>query len=128
MAKENIKLEILRIWVFDKMLSVQWNFLAMDRLSPQLVYTCCILSGVDRFHPLNTKLSQQLEDVERRLSNLTLDQGMTQREEDTASISDASHSPNVDVSNGDVGVMPQALQMFSTPHREASATRITRQV
>lgn len=89
---------------------------------------CCIFSGVDRFHPLNTKLSQQLEDVERRLSNLTLDQGVTQREEDTASISDASHSPNVDVSNGDVGAISQALQMYSTPHREKSSTRITRQV
>ncbi|KAK4319922.1 hypothetical protein Pmani_009183 [Petrolisthes manimaculis] len=93
-------------------------YLTLDRLR---------MPGVDRFHPLNTKLSQQLEDVERRLSNLTLDHGITQREEDTASISDASQSPNVDVTNGEMGVIPHALHMFSTPHRENSATRITRQ-
>ncbi|XP_069959256.1 E3 SUMO-protein ligase RanBP2 isoform X4 [Cherax quadricarinatus] len=94
-------------------------YLTLDRLR---------MPGVDRFHPLNTKLSQQLEDVERRLSHMTLDQDITaQREDDTESISDASQSPNPDLTNGHVTNMPQ-MTVFSTPYRDIkNSTRITRQ-
>ncbi|XP_050685892.1 E3 SUMO-protein ligase RanBP2-like isoform X2 [Eriocheir sinensis] len=73
-------------------------YLTLDRLR---------MPGVDRFHPLNTKLSQQLEDVERRLSLLTPAGQSTHHhhhlhhhtEEDAESFSDASHSAH-DLTNG----------------------------
>lgn len=89
-----------------------------------------LFTGVDRFHPLNTKLSQQLEDVERRLSHISVDQDIhTQREDDTESISDASQSPRPDLANGHVINASQPPQMFSTPYRDnRNSSRITRQV
>ncbi|KAK7072855.1 hypothetical protein SK128_020456 [Halocaridina rubra] len=92
-------------------------YLTLDRLR---------MPGVDRVHPLNAKLSQQLEDVERKLSSISSDADI-QREEDTESLSDDSQSQRLDLSNGHA-IACQPGRMFSTPVREIrNSTRIARQ-
>ncbi|KAK8396428.1 hypothetical protein O3P69_005465 [Scylla paramamosain] len=87
-------------------------YLTLDRLR---------MPGVDRYHPLNAKLSQQLEDVERRLSLLTsAGQGVHHhrhhhhQEDDTESLSDSSHSPH-DLTNGHDPTSSPHLALHSTP-------------
>ncbi|XP_066979899.1 E3 SUMO-protein ligase RanBP2 isoform X2 [Macrobrachium rosenbergii] len=94
-------------------------YLTLDRLR---------MPDIDRCHPLNTKLSQQLEDVEKRLSHITLNPDVSvQREDDTESLSDDSQS-RLDLTNGHVNNGSQALHMFSTPVRDnRNGSRITRQ-
>ncbi|XP_042203503.1 ranBP2-like and GRIP domain-containing protein 3 isoform X1 [Homarus americanus] len=94
-------------------------YLTLDRLR---------MPGVDRGHPLHTKLNQQLQDVERRLSHMALDKSVSrQQEDDTESISDASQSPSPDLENV-ITNLPQTPHLFSTPYTEKkSSARITRQ-
>lgn len=98
-------------------------YLTLDRLR---------MPGVDRFHSLNTKLNQELEEVEKRLNNnaIDLDPSQIQRDDDTASLSDSSQSPPMNITNGH-GVSASGLiqqpKSFSTPMSGRTSTRIIRQ-
>ena len=70
---------------------------------------------MDRFHPLNAKLSQQLAVVEKCLSyTATGSIEMPQPEQDLESLSDHCSSPH-DITNGHLFI-PQP-QLYSTPCR-----------
>ncbi|XP_076059811.1 E3 SUMO-protein ligase RanBP2-like isoform X2 [Oratosquilla oratoria] len=95
-------------------------YLTLDRLR---------MPGIDRLHPLNTKLSQQLEEVEKCLTQLTADgegRGSRTQDEYEDSLSEASHSPLYETTNGFVGDNPAS---FTTPQRGYSnnTSRIRRQ-
>ncbi|CAL4133606.1 unnamed protein product, partial [Meganyctiphanes norvegica] len=95
-------------------------YLTLDRLR---------MPGVDRFHSLNTQLNQELGEVEKRLNHnsIDLDPSQIQRDDDTASLSDSSQSPPVNITNGhgtSASGLIQQPKSCSTPMR---TNRIIRQ-